>query len=553
MIKAIKRIIPFSIISIFFINCNLDYIPKNVLSDKSFWKSEDNLKDACNYLYTFLPNLAMNDDAMSDNAFGQVGDDLNKISAGTRIAPTSSSDEYNEFYQLIRAANNIIEKASKAKEFQVEQNVINRYLAEARFFRAWGYFQLVKRYGDVPMIMKTLNINSKELNNPATSAEIIYDSIYTDLDFASSNLPTASELGSGGYGRISRGAALSFKARVALFEGTREKFHQYGDPDKHLKMAVSASNEVIESQEYELYPNYFDVFQPEGNGYQNHENILVHQYGVGPNNVVLKHPTNIWGAINGGESSPTKSLVDSYLMMDGLPIEKSPLYSKPVISTDIFKNRDPRLDATVFKIGDPFVIEGGFGPFYRAYSLLNSQVRTGYMQRKFFNRLDYNINPGSYNDFPIIRYAEVLLIYAEATYEFNGYITDQQLDKSINLLRDRVNMPHLTNEFVKRNGLEMRHMIRRERRDELALEGFRYWDLIRWRTAENILPKAVLGSYYFDDLFANATVKYNLTQDSIIIVQEASVRKFDPNKDYLWPIPIDQLALNPNLNQNPGW
>ncbi len=553
IIKFFKSIFFLTILASIMNGCSLDYIPKDTLTDESFWMSEDNLREACNYFYTFLPGLAMNDDAMSDNAISPIGDALNQISAGTRIAPADSPNDFDKFYRIIRAANNIIEKAAKAKDFGVEEKIISRYVGEAKFFRAYGYFELVKRYGDVPFVNRTLDANAEELDQPATSKEIIYDSIFSDLSFASDNLPNASSLGNVGFGRVSRGGALALKARIALHDGTHRKFHEEGNFDEYLQIAIDASKQVIDNGQYSLYPSYFNTFQPEGNGFNNRENILVHQYGIDGNNRVVQHPLNVFGAINGGSSSPTKSLVDSYLMNDGLPIEKSPLYEEPQVSTDVFINRDPRLDATVFKIGDPYVVEGGFPPFYIPYSLLNSRVRTGYMQRKFFNELDYGLFAGSFNDFPVIRYAEVLLIYAEATFELRGEITDEELDKSINLLRERVNMPKLSNGFVENNNLDMRDMIHRERRVELALEGYRYWDLIRWKTAETVLTKTVYGSYFFDDLFAGANVSYNISDDNIIIVQSSELRKFDPSKDYLWPIPVKQLALNPNLKQNPGW
>jgi hypothetical protein len=176
--------------------------------------------------------------------------------------------------------------------------------------------------------------------------------------------------------------------------------------------------------------------------------------------------------------------------------------------------------------------------------------KTGFMFRKFANISDWNTQ-ASVTDRPLLRYAEVLLIFAEATYELNNTITDAELDMSINLLRTRGEIAKLTNAFVKTNGLDMRDEIRRERRVELAQEGFRYWDLIRWKTAETELVKPVLGNYYFKSEFAAATV--NLAPGNIILVQDASFRKFDPAKDYLWPLPINEIALNPNLDQNVGW
>jgi hypothetical protein len=159
----------------------------------------------------------------------------------------------------------------------------------------------------------------------------------------------------------------------------------------------------------------------------------------------------------------------------------------------------------------------------------------------------------SFIDRILIRYAEVLLNNAEAKFELNGSISDEDLNKTINLLRDRVGMIHLTNAFVAANGLDMRTEIRRERRIELALEGFRYWDLIRWKTAETELPKTLKGTKYFPDEYGT-TAQVTIGADGFVVVQDVSKRHFDPQRDYLWPLPLQELGLNPNLgDNNPNW
>ena len=520
--------------------CEVERLPETSISDQTFWQSESDLKAAANYLYTFLPGWT-NQDVWSDDAIGLSS---NSISDGSRLAPATDGN-YNDNYRLIRAANNIIEKAPRASATTAPA-VIDRYIAEARFWRAWGYFELLERYGGVPLILKTLDENSPELTAPAASREQVIDQIYQDLDFAAAKLPTPTQLGTADYGRISNTGALAFKARVALFEGTRSKFHNYGEPAKHLKIAVDAAKAVIDSKQHDLFSgSYFDLFQMAGEGRQNKENIIVNQYGVSPTERVQTH-SYYRGTIENGNLNPTKSLVDSYLMVDGLPIDKSPLYKKPVVSLDVFKNRDARMDATFLKRGDPYIFTK---PVYDVAALVFQ--KTGFTFRKTANIEDWNTQASTI-DRPLLRYAEVLLIYAEATYELNGSISDAVLDQTINRLRQRGGVAKLTNAFVAANGLNMRDEIRRERRVELAQEGFRYWDLIRWKTAEIELPKPILGNFFFKDEFGTAT-KPQLTPDNYILVQAASFRKFDPARDYLWPIPINELALNPALKQNPGW
>ncbi len=155
-------------------------------------------------------------------------------------------------------------------------------------------------------------------------------------------------------------------------------------------------------------------------------------------------------------------------------------------------------------------------------------------------------------DYTLIRYAEVLLNYAEAKFELEGTISDQELDITINRLRTRGGVTPLTRAFAAQHDLDLLQEIRRERRVELAMEGFRYWDLIRWKIAEIELPKDVLGNFYFRDEFGSA-VTPDINQDNYIVLQRAANRRFDPDKDYLWPLPINELGLNPSLNQNPNW
>lgn len=519
--------------------CEVDRLPETSISDETFWNSESDIKQACNYLYTFLPQFNT-EDVWSDDAFGLAS---NGISDGSRQAPATAGD-FNTPYQLIRAANNIIEKAPRAQA-TVGAAVIDRYVAEARFFRAWGYYSLVQKYGSVPLILKTLTDNSAELQAPANSRAEIFEQIYQDLDFAASKLPTPTALGNADYGRVSNTAALAFKARAALFEGTRSKYHNYGEPNKHLTLAVNAAQAVIDSKQHDLFGNYFNLFQMAGEGRQNRENILVRQYGVSASDRVSTH-SYYRGSLENGNKNPTKSLADSYLMKDGLPITKSPLYTTPTTTLEVFKDRDTRMGDTFMKRGDPMMTTK---PIFDVANLVFN--KTGFMFRKFANIDDWNTQASTI-DRPLIRYAEVLVTLAEAKFELNGSISDADLDLTVNRTRARGGVAKLTNALVTANDLNMRDEIRRERRVELAQEGFRYWDLIRWKTAEIELPKPVLGNFYFKTEFGTAAA-VNLTPDNYILVQAPSFRKFNPAKDYLWPLPINEIALNQSLKQNPGW
>mgnify|MGYP000458645543 FL=1 len=538
MKNSLKNILTISASILFFTACDVERLPETNISDATFWRSESDLKTANNYLYTFLPDFNT-DDNWSDDAFGLAS---NNISDGSRLAPATATADFNNQYLLIRAANNILEKGPKTG---LAAATLDRYLAEAKFFRAWAYFNLLQRYGGVPLITKTLDDTSPELSAASATRDAVLDLIYADLDFASAKLPTATSLGTADYGRIAKTAALAFKARVALFEGTRAKFHKYGDAKKHLTLAYNAAKAVMDSKEHDLYTGpYFNLFQYEGEGRANKENVLVKQYGVSLTDRVVSQ-NYCRATLENGNKSPTKALVDSYLMVDGLPMDKSPLYKAPLLTTDVFVNRDTRLSDDVLKKGDSYIFTN---PVFNVSSLVFA--KTGFTFRKYWNIVDWN-NQASFIDRNLIRYAEVLLIYAESKFELDEAITDADLNLTINRLRKRGGVAALTNDFAKTNGLNVRDEIRRERRVELAQEGFRYWDLIRWKTAEIELPKPILGNYFFKEF--GTTVKVNVTKDNFIITQDASFRKFDPNRDYLWPLPINEIALNPSMKQNPGW
>ncbi|MFV0592484.1 MAG: RagB/SusD family nutrient uptake outer membrane protein [Draconibacterium sp.] len=521
-------------------SCDLDRFPETTLSDINYWNTESDFLQALNALYIDIPGWTrFDDDNMSDI---QVGNAPNSISDGSYI-PTSNFGPWNSAYETIRKANNILEKL-EGKTLSLS----NEIEAEARFFRAMGYFTLVKAYGDVPLILETLDLGSEGLYAARTPRAEVITQIMADLDNAATELPVKSELSLAG--RLTSGAALAFKARVALYEGTRAKYHGYDGANALITVAKSAASKVMSSSEYSLY-------QEKGNGYDNFnslflydgegsdETILAHEYGLSDDNKVQSWDNR---NLEQGQACATRKLVDLYLCTDGLPIGKSPLFQGWTNYASEWMNRDPRLLATVLKRGDN--LKGDNAPWTPTiYSSLS-----GILYKKYYYAADWPDGKASYIDWMYLRYAEVLLIYAEATYELNEHISDEDLNLSINKLRDRVEMPHLTNAFVSANGLDMKEEIRRERACELAMEGFRYDDIMRWKIAEDVLPETVYGARIYAAEYINVDPsKLNLTNDSIIIAQPAEKRSFDSKKNYLWPLPISQLGLNENLTQNPYW
>jgi hypothetical protein len=569
-----KILIPVIAVLALVIGCTkkLDQQPESQLSDSNFWKTSSDLAQAANYLYTFLNGLSTDDpsgfptplqDNYSDKSFGDrsVG-----FGDGSSVAPATWA-EWSNYYRAIRAANNIIEKSGQVTGTAAE---INRYVGEARFFRAMSYFELVKRFGDVLLINRTLTQSDELLYAPRTARQIIVDSIYADLDFAAANCPQPDAMSATEYGRITRAAALAYKSRVGLFEGTWDKSRGIATAQSNLAIAKAAANTVITEGKHNLYTteganSYYYEFQYDGGangnpvqavvGAQknytyagNKENILVRLYGQNQTNNIASHS---FGRtyLDQARIAPTRTMIDLYLYKDGLPMGKSEFDSTDEQTSTLteFRNRDPRLEMSVHNRTMITPSVGG---------LIQYIPGTTYRSRKYWIVSDWTANV-SYVNFNILRFAEVLLNYAEATYEIDGAISDADLNLTINALRNRATggdvskLPLLTNAFVSANGLDLRTEIRRERSVELAFEGHAYWDLLRWKTAETALPRAMLGRKYFPAENPGG-VTPNL-ENGYVLLEANGFRTFNADRDYLWALPTRELALNPNLEQNPNW
>ncbi|HEX6192505.1 MAG TPA: RagB/SusD family nutrient uptake outer membrane protein [Chitinophagaceae bacterium] len=552
MKKLNKFSIYFLLVALLAASCNksLDRFPESEFSDADFWNTENDLINAANRLYQELDAFWI--DNRADDAVNQTA---NEISNGNRSIPSTSGD-WNDRYDEIFTANNILEKAGRA---QVTDAIRNRYYAEAKFFRAYAFANLVKKYGDVPLLLKTLTINDPDIYMGRTPRAEVLTSIYNDLDYAAEWLPTRAALPAAQYGRVTKSTAWALKARVALFEGTRAKFH---DPSsnwqQHLEIAIAACQKVM-GEGHTLFSNYGNLFLEAGEGATNTENILVKIFGVSSTNLLLSH--NNSRDLENGRIAPTRNLLRQYLYSDGLPAYKNDNTPSATVSTffvaesaetsynTILDNRDPRVGFTFFRSGE----QAYQGPWVPKTSLGS---RSAYAPKKGFSKTDQTINNGGTLDRILIRYAEVLLTYAEAKFELNGTITDADLNLSINALRTRVGFtPKLTNAFVTTNNLSMREEIRRERTVELALEGFRYDDLIRWKTAEIMLPKELLGAKFIASEWVGTNgSNLNLNGNQVLVIEPASTRRFRPDRDYLYPVPLNEVALSGgSVTQNPNW
>ncbi len=545
----IKKIFFLTFIS-FCVSCNDDFLerpPQDQLTNANFWENEEQLILAANALYANVKAKNTVDmENMGDNTLWPSSTQYQQIGSGN-YGPDQNTinTEWTTQYRGVRQANAFLENYHKAN---VNPEVAERLAGEVRVVRALMYSYLINFWGDVPLVTQTLNID--ELMVARTPREQVVDFLMEDLEVAAEALPVEIPTGEN-LGRMSRGAALALKARIALYN---ERYDE----------AEDAARRVMEMNVYELFDignpqeNYNALFTDRGklSAGNNRETIIARLAlsDVAMHNLSreIQVPDQVirW--------NPTKSLIDDYLMADGLPIEKSPLYDVNSYE-DVFENRDPRLSQTILEPGSLWGgrydgREENDNPGIFEVPKFQSDRRgavtlTGYYFTKYadidavatYNRDD--------NDIHLLRYAEVLLTYAEAKLEL-GTLTQEDIDNTVNLLRARVGMIPMNIQEIEQNGLSLRDEIRRERRIELALEGQRYFDLKRWRIAD-VLGNDVKGTNI--NWLPNPEAAANLRTDSEGFLIAHTGRTFDPERHYLWPVPLPQLERNPDLEQNPGW
>jgi len=574
------------------ISCNNDFLeryPLDEISAETFWNSENDLKVYNNRIYdqarndNEVPILMAHDDGFDSHRYGiwymdEFADNIapthsrhtryQQVRAGKHTIPSGPQwyGYRNGGWSFIRTINIGLENYGNA---DIPQATIDIYAAEARLFRGWFYADKVSKFGDAPWLDRELNIDSEELNAARTPREEVMTNVLADLNFAVQKLPDDWGDG-GGPGRLNRWAALLIKSRVCLFEGTWRKYHGGSNPDMWLQEAASAAKEIMDNGPYELYStgnpetDYNAIHRMTSDLTGVSEVMYWRRYERG---IFTNHVQSYHRGYNGGA---TKSMVEDYLCSDGLPISLSDLYKGDAEIEDVFVDRDPRLRQTILHPDDVPVYKYNNNDT-RLYPRLvgmegGQRINTGYHIIKVY---DVNTAHATYNtsDTPaiIMRFAEALLNYAEAMAEL-GSITQADLDESINKLRDRVGMPHLDMSAVP---VDPRYTsdgvspliveIRRERRVELFMEGFRYDDLRRWKQGKKLLQPDL--GIRFDDAavarYPNATVKTTMV-DGVPYVDvyqgtDWANPEFDENKHYLWPIPLSAISQNPNIQQNPGW
>jgi len=546
MKKILLSYIAFSILIL--TSCSeLDLEPRSAITNSVYWKLPVDFQKACNELYfslAFFPS-----DSYAETMSGQP---LNNVSNGKYLA-TANDGVWNNGYAYIRLANNVLEKyeASDIK------SKIKASKGEALFFRAYNYFSMYKRFGALPIVKTVLDINSPEVMRTRNPIYEVEDFMLADLDSAFVYLPKTALAGD--RGRITQSVAMALKSRIALYAGTWAKYHGgRTDFNDLLNKAVQAAYSVIASRNptYKLFTgkgvdSYRYLFIEEGDDSQ--ESILDNRFFYN-----IRTHGNTYGYAWGTSGFPTKKLADMYLCTDGLPIQKSPLFKGYGTTISEYENRDPRMKMTFIVPGSSILTSEVSSPFIPPYSFsARPETKTGYRFYKFIGEKYYTRVGLCEYDCRVIRYGEILLNYIEAKYEANGSVSDNDLEITINLLRTRAGLSaKLTNSFVIANGLNMLDEIRRERTIELVNEGFRYDDLRRWKIAENEMPQALRGVKVKGTEWENLidVSKLTLDDEGYVLIEPETERSFAVPKNYLFPLPLQQMSMNPNLKpNNPGW
>lgn len=549
----------------------LDRTPMDQVTEPDFFKNPNDLMVYVNQFYTnsmFPRYTNYGNDFNSDNEVTEVP---NSRLRGTRTVSTSGSLPFGN----VRNINFFFDYYDKVEE-ENDLDSYKQYLGEAYFFKGLIYFNLLKSYGDIQWFDHVVETDSPELYQPRTPRSEVVDNIISVLDSAAIYL---TEDKTRGAGRVNKWMALLIQSRVALYEGSWEKYHngtdfgvQGANPDKYFEIAAEASKKIMDSEIYEVYStgnperDYKDLFSRMDYS-TNSEVMFWREYdnGLSRGDRDFTNDRNFRMEKPDGHSI-TKELADAYLAVDGDPINVSPLYQGDNTLEDEMENRDPRFYQTIATPGEVWKIPatGSNSYWSEAYANINSSgdynAPTGYLILKGYNpNMEYHVQQFEETPSIIFRYGEVLLNYAEAKAELED-ITQSDLDISLNKLRDRVAMPDLKIGAISHDpnwdfpGLSpLINEIRRERRIELALEGFRWDDIARWAAADELIigkrPKGLKA----DQLARNS---YPVDEDGYVDPYQTSMPTgygFILGRDYLNSIPESEINLNPDLTQNPGW
>jgi hypothetical protein len=568
----------------------LDRFPLDKITDLNFWKTENDLKL---YVNSFYPTYVVGfGNGNADGTMQPYGVNISTLVYGDLITDNAAPNTYSkvgteEYIAYLSSANDLggwkFEGIRNLNYFldnytrgNLSTDIVKPYLGEVYFFKAWDYFDKVKLFGDVPWLDHVLQTNSPELFGARTPRAQVMDSVIMILDRAIEYLPAK---GTESNNRLNKDMALFLKSRIGLYEGTYRKYHtELGlDATKFLNYAVQASEALL--NKYQLVQGdrntvYNSLFATESYSL-NTEIILWRQYdgslnyGAAFSRYFAQNQRHQFGA--------TRSLVDEYLCTDGLSISTSPLFQGKGSIQSEMQNRDPRLTQTIanfgtYQLSSSTIMGSENAPTPNLQGMNGNKCATGYRVAKWFynNPADWNRVTNGQQAAPVFRYAEILLNYAEVKYEL-GQADQSLIDKTINKLRDRVGMAHLTvgsepadprldaiyETYAGGRINPLLREIRRERRIEMAFENTRWDDLMRWK-AGKLINVPVEGIKFVQSQFPKVVIDKDvyLSAEGYIMPYAKTLpngRKFEESKAYLFPIPIQDLLLNKSLKQNPNW
>lgn len=546
--------------SCFFCCEDLDVTPKTAISTGNFFTNAQELEIGINALYDRVL-WKVDLDLWSDDGHHRGGAFLNNdIGVATLNAESNISGNYwRDLYDGIKRANTLLENMPAARE-NVPTEVYNRIEGEARAIRAYFYGILVTKFGGVPLITTSLQVN-ESLQVIRASQEEVKQFVYTELEEAANLLPNSNE------NRATKGFALGIKARFALYL-------------EDYTIALDAAKRVIDLGIYGLDPNFSSLFLKESADSPELIYFVPHSFEL---NVTYNEAGGARGIISrnsGGFGAffPTWEAVHIFECTDGLPIDESPLYDPH----DPFSNRDPRMTQTIVEFGSEW-LGYIYEPHPDSVTTLNTTTGTivnnndtrgranfasftGMLWKKGVEQ-SWSTNRAADRNLIILRYADILLMYAEALIELNqdlGIARD-----AINQVRARAYANEIFPAVTEDTQADLRIRLRRERRMELMFEGLRYQDIIRWQIAKKALDRIVLGLPNPTDQdrsqwpFTN-TILPEVDDDGVVIFDANNLISnnfartlqdydFDESRMYLWPIPAADRLLNTSLSQNPGY
>ncbi|MCM1036799.1 MAG: RagB/SusD family nutrient uptake outer membrane protein [Bacteroides sp.] len=563
------------------VGCDLDQTPQSSLSPENSFKTENELRL---YVNALLPMMTGTSIETADNGITKsLPDYMTGMRSSTISAGSWGWTNLRKVNILFKYSPNCPDEAVRLK-----------YEAMGHFLRAKFYYEKLKTFGGVPWYEEVLEDNSPELYNPRDSREYVASKILDELDIALESLPTAKSINT-----ITRWSALALKSRFCLFEGTFRKYHGIEGADAYLRECVDAADALISSGKFSIDKTggvnvaYRDLFAQPATGDASPTEVInaeAYSFALG-----VKHGFNYTLRNTAGNRYGfEKTFVNSYLMADGSRFTDRAGYATMTFAEE-FAGRDPRMTQTI--AGPGFTRVGETSTTSDVLLDCFMQSVTGYFPIKYYAAPIADSQNSNENDLIIYRLAEVMLNLAEAKAEL-GTLTQDDLDRTVILIRDRVGMPPL--DMAAANADPDPYMaalypavdgankgvileIRRERRIEMAMEGLRYDDVMRWKAGALFVPQ-FLGAYFPGtggyDLDGDGKNDIYLYEDSrpptpllrgakplklglditlsegskgYMVVNTERQKSWREDRDYLAPIPKRSLVLNPNLEQNPGW